>query len=222
MKIKICCIQSIAEAEMAIAAGAHAIGLVGKMPSGPGPIEDDNIAQIASWAPPSVETFLLTSETTAEGIIAHHRHAGTSAIQLVDAVPANTYKILRSALRGVKLIQVIHVTGEASIDEAREAAPHVDMLLLDSGNPNAEIKELGGTGRQHDWSVSARLVKAVSIPVFLAGGLHAGNVREAIQTVRPYGVDICSGIRTEHVVLEASKLHAFMHAVRSVQDIGLR
>jgi phosphoribosylanthranilate isomerase len=203
---------SVDEANMAIAGGADAIGLVSAMPSGPGPIGEDLICQIASYVPRSVGTFLLTSLTSADAIIDQHGRCLTSAIQLVDRLEDGAHQQIRQALPGVRLIQVIHVTGPESLDEAREMEPFVDAILLDSGNPKLAVKELGGTGRVHDWSVSARIVEAVDLPVFLAGGLRSDNVRSAIEHVRPYGVDVCSGVRTEGQ-LDRDKLHSFMRAV---------
>lgn len=203
---------SIAEANLAVAAGADAIGLVSAMPSGPGPIEEALIAEIAAHVPRAVGTFLLTCLTSAGAIIEQHRRCLTSAIQLVDAIDDGAHHTLRRALPSVRLVQVIHVTGPESVDEARALAPFVDAILLDSGNPKLAVKELGGTGRTHDWDVSARLVAAVDVPVFLAGGLRAENVRTAIDQVRPYGVDVCSGVRTDGK-LDRTKVHAFMNAV---------
>lgn len=213
-RVKICCMASVDEANMAIAAGADAIGLVSAMPSGPGPIEEELICQITAYVPRSVGTFLLTCLTSADAIVAQHGRCLTSTIQLVDHLEAGAHQALRHALPGVRLVQVIHVTGPESIDEAQAVAPLVDAILLDSGNPTLAVKELGGTGRTHDWSVSARLVAAVDVPVFLAGGLRAGNVRAAIEQVRPYGVDVCSGVRTDGR-LDPEKLRAFMTAVAS-------
>lgn len=185
------------------------------MPSGPGPIEEELICQIAGYVPRSIGTFLLTSLTSAEAIVAQHGRCLTSTIQLVDRIDHGAHQAIRQALPGVRLVQVIHVTGEESLDEAQEVEPFVDAILLDSGNPRLAIKELGGTGRTHDWSVSTKLVAAAAVPVFLAGGLNADNVQRAIEQVRPYGVDVCSGVRTEGK-LDATKVHAFMAAVRNV------
>ena len=196
MRIKICCISSESEAAMAVNAGADAVGLVGKMPSGPGPIADDDIRRIAASVPPPIATFLLTSEQTASGIIDHHHRTKTNTIQIVDELHGREYDSIRRALPHVKLVQVIHVVGERSVDEAAEIAGYVDAILLDSGNPNLAVKELGGTGRRHDWSLSRRIVETCGKPVFLAGGLNAENVREAIEKVGPFGLDICSGVRT--------------------------
>ncbi len=207
-RIKICCISSEAEAATAISFGASAIGLVGKMPSGPGPIEDELIKSIAATVPPPVATFLLTSEQTAEGIVAHHHRTKTNTIQIVDELLGREYAGIRNALPNVKLVQVVHVVGENSVDEACELAEFVDAILLDSGNPSLAVKELGGTGRRHDWKLSRKIVETCGKPVYLAGGLNSENVREAIETVQPFGLDICSGVRTNGE-LDVRKLEAF-------------
>ncbi|MBP6003572.1 MAG: phosphoribosylanthranilate isomerase [Pyrinomonadaceae bacterium] len=214
-RIKICCISSVSEAALAIDAGASAIGLVGKMPSGPGPISDDLIYSIARSVPPPIATFLLTSEQTPQGIIDHHNRTKTNTIQIVDELLGREYGAIQEALPHIKLVQVIHVVGEQSVDEAAEIAEHVDAILLDSGNPNLAVKELGGTGRRHDWSLSRRIVETCGKPVFLAGGLNAENVREAAESVQPFGLDICSGVRTDGK-LDIRKLESFFAAIAAV------
>lgn len=208
-RIKICCIKSIAEAKMAIEAGASAIGLVGKMPSGPGPIDDDLIRTIAASVPPPIATFLLTSETTAEGIIEHHKKVNTNTIQLVDAPEEGSYKKIKKALPSVKIVQVIHVADESSVDEAVEISYQVDALLLDSGNPFLDIKVLGGTGKVHNWNLSKKIVDSARCPVFLAGGLKPENVKMAVVLVQPFGIDVCSGLRTDGN-LDRNKLEDFI------------
>jgi phosphoribosylanthranilate isomerase len=207
--------QSIEEAKLACELGASALGLVSAMPSGPGPISEELIAEIAAWAPPGVATFLLTSHTTADSIIKQHERCRTQVIQLVDALPREEFKKLRAGLPGVKLVQVIHVRDAASINEAAQAMEIADALLLDSGNPTAEVKELGGTGRVHDWQLSAEIVRESSKPVYLAGGLTPENVAEAIAMVQPFGVDVCSGVRTEGK-LDRSKLERFMSTICNI------
>lgn len=211
-RVKICCIASIDEARLAITYGAHAIGLVGRMPSGPGPIEDILIAEISASVPLPTRTFLLTSETDVDAIAAHHARTRTTTVQLVDALTGGSHAELRALLPGVDIVQVIHVRDDRSIDEALAAAEHVDHLLLDSGNPRLRVKELGGTGRTHDWSLSRHIVEGSRVPVYLAGGLRAENVRQAIEQVQPYGVDLCSGMRTNGS-LDERKLAAFFRAV---------
>ncbi|MBN8677380.1 MAG: phosphoribosylanthranilate isomerase [Chitinophagales bacterium] len=214
MRVKICCISSEEEAMQAIAAGAAALGLVGAMPSGPGIISDALIAQIASTTPPDIATFLLTSETSAQEIIQHHKRVNTNTIQMVDALVSGTYQEIKSALPAVKLVQVIHVLDEKDIDEALQAAEQVDFILLDSGNPNLGVKELGGTGRTHNWNISRKIVEQSPVPVFLAGGLKPENVRAAIDAVQPYGLDLCSGVRTDGK-LDPWKLESFFAAVNA-------
>lgn len=216
LKVKICCIGSLDEAHLAIEAGAWALGLVAEMPSGVGPISDQRIANIARSVPSSIKTFLLTSRVQADAIIDHHNFCGTTAIQLVDHVAHDELRKLRQALPGISLVQVIHVIDEQSIAEAVAVSGLVDMILLDSGNPALKVKELGGTGRTHDWRLSRTIRERVKLPLFLAGGLNAGNVSDAIMAVQPYGVDLCSGIRNQGR-LDAAGLSAFFDAVTNAQ-----
>jgi len=213
VRVKICCIQSISEARLAVDAGASLLGLVGPMPSGPGPIPLEVARSIAAWCPPGVTATLLTSETETPAIAAQVEETSVTCVQLTDRV--DDLPALRSALPHTKLVQVVHVRDARAIDEARALALEVDALLLDSGDPYASTKVLGGTGRTHDWAVSAELVRAVDVPVFLAGGLHAENVGEAIATVRPWGVDVCSGVRVDGV-LDLARLSAFVRAASNV------
>ena len=208
-RIKICCISSENEAKTAIEFGASAIGLVARMPSGPGPISDELIRQIAETIPPPVATFLLTSETTVRKIIEHHNRTKTNTIQIVDSLLSGTYSQLKTALPCVKIVQVIHVIDERSVDEAIGISEMVDAILLDSGNPKLKIKELGGTGRIHNWKLSRQIRDKSKCPVFLAGGLNPENVRQAIEEVQPFTVDVCSGVRTGGH-LDRKKLELFI------------
>jgi phosphoribosylanthranilate isomerase len=113
-------------------------------------------------------------------------------------------------------MQVIHVTGPEVLAGATAVAPLVDAILLDTGSPSAAVKELGGTGRTHDWAVSRQIREAVDVPVFLAGGLRADNVAAAIRQVRPGGIDVCTGVRTEGR-LDPDKLARFVEAVRQAR-----
>jgi phosphoribosylanthranilate isomerase len=207
-RVKICCIASIEEAWMAIDAGASAVGLVSAMPSGPGPIPETLIAEIAATIPPGVSSFLLTCLQDAGAIIDQQRRLRTNTIQICDRLPEGSYAQLRAAMPGVSLVQVVHVAGPESVDEAIAVAPHVDAVLLDSGNQSLAIKELGGTGRTHDWNLSRKIREAIDVPMFLAGGLNPANVAAAIREVQPFGIDICSGLRTNGA-LDPRKLTEF-------------
>jgi phosphoribosylanthranilate isomerase len=213
-KVKICCIANREEAQMAIDAGAWALGLVAKMPSGVGPISDEQIADIASYVSANIETFLLTSRVDADAIIDHHKFCKTTTIQLVDHVPFYDLRQIRAALPDVRLVQVIHVLGEQSVQEAVRVAPLVDMILLDSGKPDAAVRTLGGTGDTHNWDISLEIRNQIGLPMFLAGGLEPANVAGAIRHVQPFGVDLCSRIRTDGV-LDSVKLRGFFAGVNS-------
>ncbi len=215
-KVKICCIASLAEAHAAQAAGAAALGLVSAMPSGPGVIDDGRIAEVAAaMRGQPLRTFLLTSRVTAAAIAEQHEQTGTTTLQLVDHVPHDQLRRLRSLCPAVELVQVVHVTGPGSVDEAVAVAPLVDAVLLDSGNPALAVKELGGTGRTHDWALSRRIRDAIQpLPLWLAGGLGPHNVGDAIRAVLPHGLDLCSGVR-RNGLLDATQLAAFMAAVRA-------
>jgi phosphoribosylanthranilate isomerase len=204
---------------MAIQCGASALGLVSHMPSGPGVIGEERIAEIATRIPPGITSFLLTCKQDAREIVGQHRRCRTNCIQICDKVTSGSYDQLREELPGISIVQVIHVTGPESVDEALEVASHVNAILLDSGNPALSIKELGGTGRRHDWALSRAIREQVEIPVFLAGGLKPENVRAAIDEVGPFGVDVCSGVRTDGR-LDRHKLQRFFETIDCLHPAG--
>jgi phosphoribosylanthranilate isomerase len=215
-RIKICCISNLEEAVLAVRYGAAALGLVSEMPSGPGVISDELAREIAAAVPPGVASFLLTSRQRAADIIEQQRRVRANTLQIVDRLTHGTYQDLRAALPGIALVQVIHVQDTESVAEALSVAPDVDAILLDSGNQRLAVKELGGTGRTHDWSLSRRIVEQAGKPVYLAGGLKPENVRAAIDQVAPFGLDICSGVRTQGR-LDERKLAAFVEEVERLR-----
>lgn len=214
-RVKICCISSIEEAQLAIKSGVSALGLVSAMPSGPGVISEELISQIAEQTPPGISTFLLTSKQYLKEIIEQQRRCKINTIQICDKIVRGTHSQLKQVLPGIKIVQVIHITGEESINEAFEVSKNVDALLLDSGNQKLAVKELGGTGRIHDWTISRKIVESVKVPVFLAGGLNAENVADAVKQVKPFGVDVCSGVRTNGK-LDEQKMKSFFTNLKTV------
>ena len=212
--VKVCCIGSIEEAELALEAGADALGLVSAMPSGPGVIGDDEIAAIIEWVGTRAATVLLTARMTADAIDEQLEHARPSVLQLVDAIPGAELAVIRARHPDVALMPVVHVRDSDSLLEAVRRGAGADAILLDSGNPVASVKELGGTGRVHDWQVSRAICHAVRVPVFLAGGLRSDNVAAAVRLVRPSGVDVCSGVRRDGR-LDRALLTAFVVAARA-------
>jgi phosphoribosylanthranilate isomerase len=214
-RVKICCIGSVDEAALAVECGASALGLVSQMPSGPGVIDDELIARIVASVPPAIGTFLLTSRQRVDDIIQQQLFCRTNTIQICDHLTQGTHRDLKEALPGISVVQVVHVTGPESVEEAAHMAEHADAILLDSGNQKLAVKELGGTGRTHDWALSRAIRERIDIPLFLAGGLTPENVGRAIDEVAPFAVDVCSGVRTDGK-LDANKLRRFVTAVRTV------
>jgi len=218
-RIKICCISSPDEARLAVRMGASALGLVSAMPSGPGVIDEGLIRTLAGRVPPGVATFLLTSLLDPDAIVAQQRRCRANTLQLVDALPldGSVHRRLREALPGIGIVQVVHVGGPDSIDEALALAPHVGAPGARNGAPGAQsgqppVRELGGTGRVHDWTVSQRIRELAPVPLYLAGGLRPENVADAIARVGPFGLDVCSGVRTDGR-LDPGKLERFFEAV---------
>lgn len=212
IKVKICCIQSIEETQIAIEHGAFAIGLVSKMPSGPGVISEEIIREIAKWSKGKIKTVLLTALQNADELIDQIEYCETDIVQLVDSQEIGTFGKLKKEFPNVEIMQVIHVIDTESITKAVEVSKHVDKLLLDTGNPNLKTKVLGGTGKTHNWKLSKKIVDEVDVPVFLAGGLNPNNVSEAISQVQPFGVDLCSGLRTNNI-LDRVMVKKFLKAV---------
>jgi len=205
---------------MAIRAGASALGLVSEMPSGPGIVGEDTIASVARSVPPFIATFLLTSLQVPEAIIAQHRRCRTNTIQICDRIPIDAFAQLREALPGIALVQVVHIQSQSSVDEALTLGPYVNALLLDSGNQMLPIKELGGTGRTHDWRLSRQICEESTVPIILAGGLNPDNVADAVRTVHPFGVDLCSGVRSDGA-LDPGKLRRFFSAVHRADSAAI-
>ncbi len=187
------------------------------MPSGPGPIDDDLIRTIVRTVPPPVAAFLLTSRTDAKDIADHVRYCGVNTVQVVNYVEPTVHESLAKSIPHVRRVQVIHVEDESALELIHDYTSFVHAFLLDSGRPSAAIAELGGTGRTHDWKISAEFVRRSPKPVFLAGGLKPNNVADAIRAVKPFGIDVCSGLRTNNA-LDAEKVAAFVKGIRHVNS----
>lgn len=211
-RIKICCIKNYDEALIAVKAGVDALGLVSEMPSGPGVISIDEIEKIVKAVPPYVATNLLTSKSDFDEISMQLKKCRCNTLQIVDRVDINIFKKIRDAFPLLKIVQVVHVTDEKSVDEAKYFADYADAILLDSGNQNLKVKELGGTGRTHDWQLSRKIREMIKVPLILAGGLNPDSVKRAIIEVEPFAVDVCSGVRTDDK-LDENKLTKFVEAV---------
>lgn len=219
-----CCIESVEEARLAVAEGVDALGLVSAMPNAAGVISESTIAEIAAAVPPRVSTFLLTALTEPDALVAQYERCGTTTIQLCDRLTTGALERLRERIPEAALVQVIRVSGAEALDQALAVAPYVDALLLDSGAPRQRVEEPGHAAHAaHDWALSAEICRSVPAPIFLAGGLHAANVRAAIDLVGPWGVNVCSGVRVAGR-LDLDSLRSFLAALgrTPVPEIDLR
>lgn len=216
--VKVCCITSLTEAKLALDTGADMLGLVSEMPSGPGVISLKRIGEITRALSPETRTVLLTSKLKCHEILDQHKAVQTWGIQLVDQLPVGELIMLRKMLPGTPLIQVIHVQGKASISQVLTYENMVDFILLDSGNPGAVQRKLGGTGKTHDWHISREICQQSRLPVFLAGGLNPDNIIDANIAVHPSGFDVCSGVRTQGY-LDLNKLNKFIQLIRDQKEI---
>ncbi len=215
-RVKVCGMATAGEVRAAVAAGADAVGLVGETPSGSGPITDGQAHEAALACPPGVTPFLLTSRTEPETIAAHAQAVGVRVVQLARRLDPATHAALRRLEPRLRLVQAVQVEDEHALELARGYGVTADALLLDAGRPSETVAELGGAARTHDWSVSRRIAQESRLPIWLAGGLTAANVFEAIEAVNPFGVDLCSGVRTASR-LDARKLSAVFAAVRTAK-----
>ncbi len=212
-RIKICCISSEDEVRVAVSGGADLLGFVAPPLGGLGVIPEDRIAELIPLVPPGCVAVLLTGHQDPADIAAQIHRTRPSAVQLVKATTAAARAGLQRTFPGVRFLQVVHVQGPESVDDAIAAAEHSDGLVLDSAVLGGDAPQLGATGNTHDWAVSARIVASVDVPVYLAGGLKATNVAEARRTVGSFGLDLCTGVRTDDV-LDPSKVAAFVHAAQ--------
>ena len=215
-RVKICCMASVEEATLCAELGVDLVGLVGPMPSGAGIVSPQVCREISDHAAAWVTPVLLTSSETAQDIRTDVEDANVRAVQLVRHVEPSVHRELAMTVPHVRRFQVIHVEDGTALDLIDVYAELADAFLLDSGRPSAA--ELGGTGRVHDWDISAEFVRRSPLPVFLAGGLKPENVADALLKVQPFGLDICSGVRTPDDRLDPQKLRAFLAAINAASQ----
>ena len=201
----------------AIEAGVDAVGFVCAEPASIRTIKKIDAASIAATIPPPINSFVLNSETTASEIAEVVRLVKAHTVQVVSDIGPNESEELARLIPSTHRVQVIHIQSKGDLQLIDRYAPFVHAFLLNSGKSTGDGPISGGTGRVHDWSLSAQFVQQSPLPVFLAGGLSAENVGRAIRTVRPFGVDLCSGARSKGR-LDPDKLTAFVQAVRMTDD----
>ena len=215
VKVKICANKSIEDASMSIDAGADIIGiLVGQVHTSNDFVDKETAKEIADFAKEKCDISLVTHLTDADEIIELSKYIGNNVIQLhSDIVEDEVEKIVKE-LPDVKLVRLIHISSEGEICSDYKSMKYADYYLLDSFNLNTN--QVGGTGLTHDWNKSRELIEKLDKPTFLAGGLNPDNVKQAIEIVRPYGVDVNSGCKNSEGRKDREKVREFVFNAKNV------
>ncbi|UGT61441.1 phosphoribosylanthranilate isomerase [Nocardia asteroides] len=217
IRAKICGIRSERDLRIAVEAGADAVGFIcGVTHVSEDALEADHAAELSRRTPPFVTRVLVTHLADATEIIALADQIGVDVIQVHGLVTDETVRRVHAQARGRKVLCAVHVIGPDAIGAARRVAANCDGVLLDSRT----AERLGGTGETHDWSISAKIVRAlreIGRPVILAGGLDPGNVAAAIEAVRPGVVDVNSGVETPAGDKDAAACAAFVNAAHGAE-----
>ena len=195
MRSKICGINSLEDVNVVLKSGAHALGfLVGITHLAEDKVSNEEAKTLIEGLPPYVSSVAVTHLTNVNEIIELVKYLGVTTVQIHDYIPPEAVKVVRDMLQCVKIIKAVHVVDEDALAVAKSFVPYVDAILLDSRTN----ERLGGTGMTHNWNISAKIVQAVKKPVILAGGLTSDNVYEAVIKVKPFGVDVNSGVETKY------------------------
>ena len=213
MKIKICGIRSKEDIMVASYEGADAVGfIIGVTHKTEDALSVEDVNRLVKYVPPFVTPVLVTHFTSPDAIAALAVATKIRTLQLQGGILPEDIARIRKKIWNVTIIKAIHVVSERSINIAKQYSEVADMILLDSVTED----RLGGTGITHDWSISARIVREVNIPVILAGGLTPDNVEEAIRVVNPYGVDVNTGVKGKNGGKDPEKVRSFIQNVKAL------
>jgi phosphoribosylanthranilate isomerase len=214
MRIQIAGVSSLEEALFCESIGVEALGFTVRLPTGVHDgLTEAKARSIVAALPPFVTAAAITYVGAAREAVELCRYLGVAALQLHGEFPTHDIAVIRAALPHLKIIRAVHVTGDEARARARSLERHVDALILDTFDP--DTGRGGATGKTHDWNLSRALVEASRVPVILAGGLNAANVAEAIRLVRPWAVDVHTGVEDADGRRSFEKLRAFVAAVRA-------
>lgn len=214
VRIQIAGVSSLEEALAAADAGVDALGFTVRLPTG---VHDDlteaKARGIVAALPPFVASVAITYVDTPREAVELCRYLGVTTLQLHGPFPTQEIPVLRVGLPHLKIIRAVHVTGPEAVAQARALARQVDALILDTYDP--ATGRHGATGKTHDWTISRQIVDGVPVPVILAGGLTPDNVADAIAAVRPWGVDVHTGIERPDGSRDLDHIRAFVRNARA-------
>jgi len=196
MRVKFCGTASLADMQSAIDAGCDAVGFImGVTHQSSDFVTPAEAAKMIRHLPPFIEPVAVTHLQETNDLIRLVRDSRCTTLQIQDTVEPSGIDTIRDALPYLKVLKAVHVMDESAIPTAKRYEPYADALILDTRTR----EKIGGTGIPHDWNISATIVANSAIPVILAGGLTPENVASAIRKVRPYGVDVHTGIKKDGV-----------------------
>ncbi len=213
VRVQVAGISTVEDALACEAAGVDAIGFTVGLPGGPhNGLDEAGAAAIIRALPPFVVPVLITYRVRAAEVVAMCRAMGVSQVQLHAPAPGEEVAAMRAAIPGLKVILAVNVVDEGAVSLAVGRARDADAIILDTYDPVSGRH--GATGKTHDWSVSRRAVEACPVPVILAGGLTPENLGEAIRVVRPWAVDVHTGVERADGTTDHAKVRAFVTAAR--------
>lgn len=221
VRVKICGIKRIEDAFSAVRWGADSVGfLVGQRHASPDFVTPDQAREMILRLPPFITKVMVTHLHTAKEVVALADQVCPDTVQLHGEIPHNEIRELRRQRPHLRILKSFHIVDEASIEYGVPYVGIVDAFVLDS--VNVETGEIGGTGLTHDWTISRRVVARYPTPVILAGGLTPENVQDAIHAVRPYAVDVNSGLKDAQGFKDHAKIHTFVDSVKAVYSCEVR
>jgi phosphoribosylanthranilate isomerase len=214
VRVQIAGVSTLDEALAAEQAGADALGFTVRLPTGVHDGLTEAVARgIIAALPPFIASVAITYVDTARAAVDLCRYLGVSALQLHGPFPTQELPLIRAALPHLKLIRAVHVTGPQAPAQARALERRVDALILDTYDPVCDRH--GATGKTHDWAISRQIVDQVRTRVILAGGLTPDNIAEAVRAVRPWAVDVHTGVEDADGRRNFDKLRAFIERAKT-------
>ena len=212
VRVKVCGLTREEDVAIAVEAGADAVGFILGIPSSPRNLTLEKAERLVSKVPVFVDSVIVTAPKSFEWLIEVVQRVKPSAIQIHGKEQLDFTEIRRK-LGNTRLIKTVYVK-EALDKETLKELKDFDAILLDSFNKG----QYGGTGKIHDWGLSAKIREAVKhVPVILAGGLKSENVKEAILKVQPYAVDVASGVEQEPGIKDHEKVRAFVENAKQIK-----
>jgi phosphoribosylanthranilate isomerase len=213
VRVQIAGVSSLEEALECERAGVDALGFTVRLPTGVHDgLTEAKARSIIAALPPFISTVAITYVGNAREAVELCRFLGASALQLHGEFPMQDLPLIRAGLPHLKIIRAVHVTGREAAAKARSLERHVDAIILDTYD--AESGRGGATGKRHDWSVSRQIVEKSRLPIILAGGLTPENVVEAIETIRPWAVDVHTGVENPDGTRSFEKIRAFVERAK--------